>query len=72
MKGSVYDFGSGPPSQPHGTDNMVVLTWNIAYAYGFGSDGQDYVPRTAEEMANRLNRIGEIIRGSGAPRRLEL
>lgn len=66
MEGLVYDFGTGPPAQPNGTNKMVVLTWNIAYAYGVGSDGQDYVPRTAEEIANRLNRIGEIIRGSGA------
>jgi len=62
----VYDFGTGPPSKAQGTGKMVVLTWNIAYAYGFGSDGQDYVPRAAEEMAIRLNRIGEIIRDSGA------
>jgi endonuclease/exonuclease/phosphatase family metal-dependent hydrolase len=66
IEGLVYDFGAGPSSKAQGTSKIVLLTWNIAYAYGFGSDGQDYVPRTAADMANRLNRIGEIIRVSGA------
>jgi len=66
VEGLVYDFGTGPPSKQQGTSKMVVLTWNIAYAYGFGSDGEGYVPRTSEEMANRLKRIGEIIHRSGA------
>jgi len=67
-EGPTYDFGTGsqPQLQPQTANKLVVLTWNIAFAYGYGSGTTDYAPRTAEEMADRLKSIGEAVRDSGA------
>ncbi|MDY6843958.1 MAG: endonuclease/exonuclease/phosphatase family protein [Thermodesulfobacteriota bacterium] len=66
IKGQISNFGTEPPLKLRDTRKIVVLTWNIAFAYGFGSDGNGYVPRTTDEMAKRLERIGEIILASDA------
>ncbi len=62
----VYDFGSGPASGLRDPGKLSVLTWNISYAYGFGSSGKGYVARTLQDLNSRLQRIGEIIRDSKA------
>ncbi len=46
--------------------SLVVMTWNIAYAHGPGSEGTGYSARSKEEAAERLERIGKTIRDSGA------
>lgn len=64
--GQISEFDTGQSSKLQSNNEIRVLTWNIAYAYGFGSAGNGYVPRSSSEMANRLKNIGEIIRDSGA------
>lgn len=66
VEGIVHDFGAGPQSESKAGNTMVVLTWNIAYSHGSGSEGMGYILHTAEEMADHLKRIGEVIRDSGA------
>ena len=61
----TIDYGSGEEVVP--TDNKLkVLTWNLAFAYGFGSEGNGYVPKSAAVLSERLNKIGEAIKDSGA------
>ncbi|MHC5058986.1 MAG: endonuclease/exonuclease/phosphatase family protein [Planctomycetota bacterium] len=46
--------------------SLVVMTWNIAYAHGPGSEGKGYAIRPKDESAERLDRIGKAIRDSNA------
>jgi endonuclease/exonuclease/phosphatase family metal-dependent hydrolase len=48
------------------TYELSILTWNIGFAYGFGSDGEGYEPKSAEKMEERLKKIGDVIRNSKA------
>jgi endonuclease/exonuclease/phosphatase family metal-dependent hydrolase len=48
------------------SDTLVVLTWNIGFAYGIGTTGDGYEQKTAKQMEERLQRIGEAIRDSGS------
>jgi len=66
FEGPVSDARSVSPPVERTPGAIVVMTWNIAYAHGLGSDGQGYVPHSAGETARRLDRIGELIRDSGA------
>ncbi len=66
IDGDVCDFGKGPAPAPQEFGRISVLTWNISYAYGFGSSGQGYGARTLQELNSRLSRIGRIIRDSSA------
>lgn len=53
-----------PESLP---STVTVLTWNMAYAYGLGSEGTaDYVPRSRESFEQNLKKIAQSIRDSGA------
>jgi len=63
---SAIDYGSGEAVKPT-SDKVTVLTWNLSWAYGVGSEGNgDYKPKTKDEMKDSLNKIGEAIKGSGA------
>lgn len=66
IKGQVYDFGTGHQPKFQTNNKIIILTWNIAYAHGFGSEGKRYIPHNAKEMSNRIKRIGDIIRNSRA------
>ncbi len=58
--GEITDFG-GDEAEPD--DSLVVMTWNIAYAYGEGSDGDEsYQSRSREEMEERLRILGDQIK----------
>jgi len=63
---SAIDYGSGPAEVPTDTKKLTLLTWNLSWAYGFGSEGKGYVPKTKDEMTDRLNKIGLAIKDSGA------
>lgn len=47
-------------------DTIRVLTWNIAYAQGSGSDGSAYAPLSAGQMQVRLKKIAGLIDSLGA------
>jgi len=64
---SEIDYGSGSAEVPTDTKKLTLLTWNLSWAYGFGSEGiSGYSPKTKDEMADRLNKIGLAIKDSGA------
>jgi len=66
IDGAVYDFGKGPVLVPSEPDKISLLTWNISYAYGFGSSGQGYTAHSRDDFQSRLEQMGEIIRGTNA------
>jgi len=42
---------------------LKILTWNISYAYGLGSEGDDrYHPKTQAHFETSLNAIGDTIK----------
>src|SRR4051812_29112696 len=42
---------------------LKVLTWNISYGYGMGSEGTaDYEPRPQTHFESSLNSISELVR----------
>ena len=64
--GPISDYAPDAAEPPRVSGSIVLLTWNISYAYGAGSEGEGYAPRSADELARRLDRIGAVIRDSGA------
>jgi len=64
--GPVHDYGEGETAAAPAGGSLVVMTWNIAYAHGPGSEGSGYAIRPRADVAARLKRIGEVIRDSGA------
>ena len=40
--------------------NLKVLSWNISFAQGKGSEGTDYIPRTRFEMLHALDEMANI------------
>ncbi len=63
--GQVYDYGT-PEAAANGRSEITILTWNISYAYGAGSEGEGYVTRPAAEVTKRVDGIAKAIRESGA------
>jgi len=46
---------------------LTVVSWNMAYAYGIGSEGgSDYVPKDEAHFRQNLTRIAQVIRASEA------
>jgi endonuclease/exonuclease/phosphatase family metal-dependent hydrolase len=46
---------------------MTVLTWNLSFAYGLGSEGTDeYLPQTKEHFEKNLELIAQAISASNA------
>jgi endonuclease/exonuclease/phosphatase family metal-dependent hydrolase len=64
--GPVHDYGAGTDESAEPGSSLVVMTWNIAYAHGPGSEGTGYSILPEDEAAARLARIGNVIRDSGA------
>jgi len=46
--------------------SLKILTWNMSFAYGLGSDGSNYVPRPAMHFENALASMAELIEGMDA------
>jgi endonuclease/exonuclease/phosphatase family metal-dependent hydrolase len=42
-------------------DTIRVMTWNISFAQGIGSDGSNYTPVSHDEMNARLRRMADLI-----------
>lgn len=56
----------GEASYPETTDSIRVMSFNIAYGFGMGSDGTGYVPKVKEEIEENIRGIAERIREDGA------
>ncbi len=57
----------GAASAPERPTTLTLLTWNIAWAYGPGSEGtDDYVPKDPAHFRRHLEGIATAIRASGA------
>ncbi len=41
---------------------LKILTWNISYAYGMGSDGTDYKPKARDQYEKSLDLMGDVIK----------
>jgi endonuclease/exonuclease/phosphatase family metal-dependent hydrolase len=57
-KDNVETVASAPKAAG---DTIRVLTWNISYAQGLGSDGTSYQPVSADTMISRLDRMAALI-----------
>jgi endonuclease/exonuclease/phosphatase family metal-dependent hydrolase len=57
---------SSADSKPSTSKTIRVMTWNIAYAYGEGSAGVGYAPKTKAEIEENLSRMAEWIRNTRA------
>lgn len=53
---------SVPESSAPLPSTLKILSWNIAYGFGLGSEGVGYVPKSKEGYAETLKKIGELIR----------
>ena len=56
----IHVYGNPAPTTP--ADRIRVMTYNLGYGYGLGSDGLDYHPKTHEEIGKAIREIGEVIR----------
>ncbi len=56
----IHVYGSPMPADPVGM--IRVMTYNIGYGHGMGSDGSDYHPKTREEIEAAIRGIAELIR----------
>lgn len=63
--GRLYPERPGAPSRGK-AKRLRVLTWNIAYAYGPGSEAYDFKPRPKAAFDDRLARIAGVIRAAEA------
>ncbi|MFU8860209.1 MAG: endonuclease/exonuclease/phosphatase family protein [Cyclonatronaceae bacterium] len=59
--GVIYSSNGYPADIPE-PDTLRIMTWNIAYGYGMGSDGVGYAPKNPEEFEERLHKMAELIR----------
>jgi len=66
FEGAVHDYGASETAAAPAGGSLVVMTWNIAYAHGPGSEGTGYAIRPRADIEARLAKIGEVIRDSGA------
>jgi len=46
--------------------SIKVMTWNISYAYGIGSEGKNYQSKSRDHYINHLEKIAETIREQNA------
>jgi endonuclease/exonuclease/phosphatase family metal-dependent hydrolase len=66
ITGMIYSSNADPVFQLLTPDTLRVMTWNIAYAHGMGSDGVDYQPRNKAEYEEQLQGMAKLIRDSHA------
>lgn len=52
----------GNPQQADSVASIRVMTYNIGYGHGIGSDGSDYHPKTREEIESAIRTMAEMIR----------
>lgn len=52
----------GNPATADSADRIRVMTYNMGYGFGLGSDGSDYHPKTREEIETAIREMGELIR----------
>lgn len=65
--GEIVQYGPGHNTEDIPPTSLKVMSWNIAYAQGKGSEGgADYNPRSPQEMDRRIREMGKVIRDSGA------
>ncbi len=48
--------------QKYNRTSLRVLTWNLAFAHGQGSEGVNYIPKTRLEHLDTLRKMGELIK----------
>lgn len=52
---------------PDNATTLTILSWNVAYAFGMGSEGtEEYQPKSQQSYHANLRSIGETIRASSA------
>ena len=56
----IHVYGNPAPTAP--ADRIRVMTYNLGYGHGLGSDGLDYQPKTHEEIGKAIQEMGEMIR----------
>jgi endonuclease/exonuclease/phosphatase family metal-dependent hydrolase len=56
----IHVYGSPEPADSAGM--IRVMTYNIGYGYGLGSDGSDYHPKSREEIEASIRNMADLIR----------
>ena len=56
----IHEYGNPEPADS--AQRLRVMTYNIGYGHGLGSDGSDYHPKTREEIEAAIRGIAELIR----------
>lgn len=64
-KGQVGSLPNSPEEDDRPT-TLTLLTWNISYAYGVGSDGTAYQAGQRERLKQNLEHMAQTIRASNA------
>ncbi|MCC7442773.1 MAG: endonuclease/exonuclease/phosphatase family protein [Bdellovibrionales bacterium] len=55
-----------PPAPPPAPHELTLLTWNLSYAYGQGSEGRRFRAKPRDHFGKALESIAATIRASGA------
>lgn len=69
--GGIYDeihvYDSSLKNVSHApSDTLTILTFNLAYAFGLGSDGLNYTPKTKDVILERLKSVASLINDTHA------
>ncbi|MCO4754412.1 MAG: endonuclease/exonuclease/phosphatase family protein [Bacteriovoracaceae bacterium] len=66
---SGADFGNATEQKVINTnlehsvdDTVTIMSWNIAWAYGMGSEGVAYEPKDKKHFISALNKISDVIK----------
>lgn len=59
QKGALFSVPGASEKLP---TQLRIMSWNIAYGYGIGSEGIGYVPKTKEQYAETIQKMGELIK----------
>lgn len=62
QNGFIYSASTDSAAEVIEPDTLRIMTWNIAYGHGMGSDGVGYAPKNPEEYDERLRKMAELIR----------
>lgn len=47
-------------------EKVNILSWNIAWGYGIGSEGSHYIPKNRESFVQALDSMAQTIKGANA------
>lgn len=61
-KGLIHLLPGDEPRKPKAGESLKAMTWNIAWAYGPGSDGKGYAPKPESHFIQNLETIAGVIR----------